>query len=245
MSSYAPILRPLSRPLAAAVLAAATLAGCTSVKVTADAAAAQQLPQPSRILIYDFAVTPDEIQLDPVGSAIAAKMDGTAKSVQEIKTGHAVASALSTHLVARIQGMGLPAQRASGPVPATGTDVLVMGQLVSVDQGNEAERMIIGLGAGRSQVEAHAQVYATVAGKRVDIESMTGAAKSALTPGAAETMGVGALAGHLLVSTAVTAAAQVGNQDLSANVEAEAGRLGDDLADNLKTLFVKQGWVGK
>jgi hypothetical protein len=156
-----------------------------------------------------------------------------------------VASALSTHLVARIQGMGLPAQRASGPVPATGTDVLVMGQLVSVDQGNEAERMIIGLGAGRSQVEAHAQVYATVAGKRVDIESMTGAAKSALTPGAAETMGVGALAGHLLVSTAVTAAAQVGNQDLSANVEAEAGRLGDDLADNLKTLFVKQGWVGK
>jgi hypothetical protein len=237
--------RPLGRPLAAAVLATALLAACTSVKVTPDAAAAQKLPQPSRVLVYDFAVTPDEIQLDPVGSAISAKLDGTAKSAQEVKTGHAVADALSKHLVDRIQGMGLPAQRAAGPVPPTGTDVLIMGQLVSIDQGNEAERMIIGLGAGRSQVEAHAQVYQTVAGKQTEIESMTGAAKSGLTPGAAETMGVGAIAGHLLVSTAVTAGAQIANQDLSANVKAEAGRLGDDLADNLKTLFVKQGWVGK
>lgn len=238
-------LRPFAHPLAAAVLATALLGACTSVKVSPEAGATQKLPQPSRVLVYDFAVTPDEIQLDPVGSAIAAKLDGAAKSTQEVKTGHAVADALSEHLVERIQGMGLPAQRASGPAPTTGKDVLIMGQLVSIDQGNAAERMVIGLGAGRSQVEAHAQVYETIAGKRVDIESMTGTAKSGLTPGAAETMGVGALAGHLLVSTAVTAGVQLGNQDLSANVEAEAGRLGDDLADNLKTLFVKQGWVGK
>lgn len=245
MSLRAPASRPSTRPLAAAALAVALVAGCTSVKVTPDAGAAQKLPQPSRVLVYDFAVTPEEIQLDPVGSAVAAKLDGTAKSAQEVKTGHAVADALSEHLVARIQGMGLPAQRASGPVPSTGNDVLIMGQLVSVDQGNAAERMIIGLGAGRSQVEAHAQVYETVAGKRVDIESMTGSAKSGLTPGAAETMGVGALAGHLLVSTAVTAGAQIANQDLSANVDAEAGRLGDDLANNLKSLFLKQGWIGQ
>jgi hypothetical protein len=121
MSSPLPVLRPSRLPLATALLATALVAGCTSVKVTPDAAAAQQLPQPSRVLVYDFAVTPEEIQLDPVGSAVAAKLDGTAKSAQEVKTGHAVAKALSKHLVARIQGMGLPAQRASGPVRATGT----------------------------------------------------------------------------------------------------------------------------
>ena len=231
------------RPLAALVLAAGLLTSCTSVEVTPDAEEGKKLAQPSRVLLYDFAVTPEEIQLDPVGSAIAQKLDGTAKSAQEQKTGHAVASALSKHLVSRIQGMGLPAQRASGPVPTTGTDLLIMGQLVSIDQGNEAERMIIGLGAGRSQVEAHAQVYETASGKQIEIESMSGAAKSGLTPGAAETMGVGALAGHLLVSTAITAGAQFANQELSANVKAEAARLGDDLADNLKSLFVKQGWV--
>lgn len=224
-------------------LAAVLLNGCTSVKVAPEAGAAEALPQPSRVLVYDFAVNPQEIQLDPVGAEITQKIDGTAKSSQEQKISHAVAAALSKHLVATIRGMGLPAERASTPPSPTGTDVLIRGQLVSIDQGNEAERMIIGLGAGRSDVQAHAQVYETIAGQRVAIESMTGTAKSALTPGAAETMGAGAIAGHLLVSTAVTAGAQIANQDLSANVNAEAGRLGDKLAESLKVLFLKKGWI--
>ncbi len=66
--------------------------------------------------------------------------------------------------------------------------------------------MIIGLGAGRSDVEAHVQVYETVSGRRIPIETMSGAAKSSLMPGAPETMGVGALTGHLLVSAAITPA---------------------------------------
>lgn len=222
---------------------AALLSGCTSVKVTPDAGAAETLPQPSRVLVYDFAVNPQEIQLDPVGAEISQKIDGTARSAQEQKISHAVAAALSRHLVATIQSMGLPAERAFTPPSATGTEVLIRGQLVSIDQGNEAERMIIGLGAGRSDVQAHAQVYETIAGQRIAIESMTGAAKSAITPGAAETMGAGAIAGHLLVSTAVTAGVQIANQDLSANVNSEAGRLGDKLADSLKALFLKKGWI--
>jgi hypothetical protein len=179
-----------------------------------------------------------------VGSEIAQKIDGTATSTQEQKIGHAVANALAKHLVSRIQGMGLPAERASTPAPVGVTDLLMMGELVSIDEGNEAERMIIGLGAGRSDVEAHAQIYETVAGRRIAIESMSGGAKSTLAPGAAETMGVGALAGHLLVSTAVTAGIQVANEELSANVDAEAGRLGDKLAESLKALFVSKGWIG-
>ncbi|MBL8659722.1 MAG: DUF4410 domain-containing protein [Rhodospirillales bacterium] len=226
-------------------LVAILLNGCTSVKVTPEAGAAEKLAQPQRVLVYDFAVTPQEIQLDPVGAEIAQKIDGTAKSAQEQKLSHAVAAALAKHLVSDIQAMGLPAQRASTPPSPTGTDVLIRGQLVSIDQGNEAERMIIGLGAGRSDVEAHAQVYETVAGQRIAIESMSGKAESTIMPGAAETMGVGALAGHLLVSTAITAGSQFANEDLSANVDAEAGHLGDKLAASLKALFVKQGWIGE
>jgi hypothetical protein len=45
------------------------------------------------------------------------------------------------------------------------------------------------------------------------------------------------------VSTAITAGSQFANQTLSANVDSEAGRLGDKVADQLKTLFVRQGWI--
>jgi hypothetical protein len=195
------------------------------------------------VLVYNFAVTPQEVQLDAVGSAITQTFDGTADSQQEQQVGHAVANALAKRLVGNIQNMGLYAERAAGPVTPTGIDVLILGQLVSIDEGNAAERMVIGLGAGRSDVEAHVQVYQSASGRRIPIETMSGTAKSTLMPGAAETMGVGALTGHLLVSAAITAGSQVANQTLSANVDSEAGRLADKVSDQLKALFVQQGWI--
>ncbi|MGE5441758.1 MAG: DUF4410 domain-containing protein [Bacteroidota bacterium] len=203
----------------------------------------EQLPPPDRVLVYNFAVTPQEVQLDAVGSAITSTLDGTADSEQEIQVGHAVADALAKRLVGDIRNMGLYAERAAGPVPPTGTDVMILGQLVSIDEGNAAERMVIGLGAGRSDVQAHVQVYQSVSGRRTPIETMSGTAKSSLMPGAAETMGVGALTGHLLVSAAITAGSQVANQTLSANVDSEAGRLADKVSDQLESLFVAQGWI--
>ena len=119
----------------------------------------EQLPTPDRVLVYNFAVTPQEVQLDAVGSAITQTFDGTADLQQEQQVGHAVANALAKRLVSDIQNMGLYAERAAGPVPPTGIDVLILGQLVSIDEGNAAERMVIGLGAGRSDVEATVQVY--------------------------------------------------------------------------------------
>jgi Domain of unknown function (DUF4410) len=219
------------------------LSACTSVTVDPEVGAVEQLPPPDRVLVYNFAVTPQEVQLDAVGSAITQTFDGTADSQQEQQVGHAVANALAKHLVTNIQNMGLYAERAAGPVPPTGIDVLILGQLVSIDEGSAAERMIIGLGAGRSDIEAHVQVYQSVSGRRIPIETMVGTAKSSLMPGAAETMGVGALTGHLLVSAAITAGSQVANQTLSANVDSEAGRLADKVADQLKSLFIQQGWV--
>ncbi len=137
-----------SRFVFAAALAL-LVAACTSVEVTPEAGALEQLRRPDRVLVYNFAVTPQEIQLDAVGSAITNTLDGTADSVQEQQVGHAVADALAKHLVSSINGMGLNAVRASGPAPSAGTDLLIMGQLVSIDEGSAAERMIIGLGAGQ------------------------------------------------------------------------------------------------
>jgi hypothetical protein len=219
------------------------LAGCTSVSVQREVGALEQLPPPSRVLVYNFAVTPQEVQLDSVGAAITRTLDGTADSQQEQQVGHAVANALAKRLVSDIQNMGLYAERASGPVPPTGNDVLILGQLVSIDQGNEAERVIIGLGAGRSDVEARVQVYESAAGRTIPVETVEGSAKSSLMPGAAETLGVGALTGHILVSAAVTAGSQVANQTLSANVDSEAEHLADKVADQLEVLFATQGWI--
>ena len=54
--------------------------------------------------------------------------------------------------------MGLTAERGSTVPAGTQNALLIKGQLVSIDEGNRTVRLIIGLGAGRSDVRAHVQV---------------------------------------------------------------------------------------
>ena len=83
---------------------------------------------------------------------------------------------------------------------------MVKGQFVSIDQGNRTERVAVGLGAGRSDVQANVQVYELTPQGLQEVDTLRGDAKSGYKPGMAEMMGVGAVAGHLLMSTVVSGA---------------------------------------
>ena len=73
-----------------------------------------------------------------------------------------------------------------GPYP------VVRGELLSVDEGKRARRFVIGLGAGATEVKARTRVVMLVDGKETPVEEFTVSAKSPRTPGAAESLGVGA-----------------------------------------------------
>ena len=133
----------------------------------------------------------------------------------------------------------------SGSAVPSGTEhaVLIAGQLVSIDEGNQAERVIIGLGAGRSDVRAQVQVYEVTAGERRLIDTIEVDAKSGLTPGMAETMGAGGLAGHLLVSTLASGSLHVVSEKEGANVVTDADRAAKGISKQLAVLFTQQGWM--
>ena len=122
---------------------------------------------------------------------------------------------------------------------------LIKGQLVSIDEGNRTERVIIGLGAGRSDVQAHAQVYEVTPSGRQLIDTIEVDAKSGLAPGMAETMGAGGLTGHLLVSTVVGGGLHVADEAIGANVVADADRAAKGIAKQLSSLFTQQGWIAR
>lgn len=234
------------RHLAAAGILATALAACapTKLSVTPEQGSLEQLPAPSRILVYTFAVSPDEVQLTKgIEPEIAQAMSGTPRTEQEIKLGRAVAQTIADEIVSQIQQMGLAASRAAGTPPAYGNNALIEGQLLSIDEGNQTERVVIGLGFGRSNVAANVQVSSKNEGSTTPIESMMVNAESGDMPGAAETMGVGGITGHLTLSAATTTVGQFANYGLSASASAEAKRLGDKVATELKAVFQQQGWL--
>ena len=206
------------------------------------------LPKPQVVIVDRFAASADEVELDEgLSTEIEQSMKaraGTSRTEQELEAGRKVADAITDKLVVEIQDMGLSAERGGRTVPlGVQNALLIKGQLVSIDQGNRTERLIIGLGAGRSDVRAHVQVYeVTPAGRRL-LDTIEVDAKSGLTPGMAETMGAGGLAGHLLVATLVGGAVHVADESIGVNVVADADRASKGIAKQLSALFAQQGWT--
>ena len=103
--------------------------------------------------------------------------------------------------------------------------------------------MIVGLGAGRSDVRVQAQVYDGTGGGRRLVEEIEVDAKSGLAPGMLETMGAGALTGHLLAATVVSTGLHVASEEFSTDVVADADRAAKGLGKQLAAFFGQQGWT--
>jgi len=102
---------------------------------------------------------------------------------------------MSERMVEDIRKLGLPAERSTGALPETGGPFLVIrGQLLTVDQGNQFRRFAIGLGAGATEVSATTRVAILVDGNETPIEEFTVTGKSGRKPGAAVSLGAGAAA---------------------------------------------------
>ena len=199
------------------------------------------LPRPSAVYVYDFAVHPSEVQLDPGGPlARVRKMvgvdTGEDQDEQAIELGHQVANSLADALVQKITAMGLPAQRISrSATPPVGA-AAVAGQFVEVDEGNRVRRMAIGFHQGQSRVAAQVQLYrVTGAAAASELLDFVAVSESAPLPGAAVTMGAGA--------AAQAGAAAAGAKELGASIESDAGRLADKVANSLQAFFANQEWT--
>jgi hypothetical protein len=222
-------------------------AGCAPTNVQEKSMTIAQLPKPDLILVYDFAVSPEEVKLDKGLSAdLMQKYEeykGASRTAEEIKVGHKVADAVAAELVKKINSYGLFAERAFGLPQGKGKVLMVKGQFLTIDEGNRTERVTIGLGAGRTDVQANVQVYELTPQGRKEVDTLRGTAKSGEKPGMAEMMGIGAIAGHLLASTVVSGALAGGTEMTSATVEADGKRLADQIAVELGNFFVEQAWI--
>jgi hypothetical protein len=221
------------------------LAGCAPTQVTLLSETTEQLPRPDRIFVYNFAVSPDEIRLDRgISSRLEEFIDKTPRTAEEKAVGHSMAQDVAQHLIQDIQALGLPAERAAGTLPSTGNILEIDGQFTSIDEGNRTERVIIGLGVGRSDVKTYIQIYDARGGKRVLVGQFEVDAKSGEKPGMAELTVVGALAGHAAVSALLSGGVSLATDKYTAGVDADGKRTAQEIVKKaLGPFFVSQGWI--
>lgn len=223
----------------------AVLAACTHANVeTTQSYLGPTMARPAHIYVTYFSTEPDQVRLDQgVGARIMRLGGSDAQGVPETKAAQETQAALAEQLVERLVKYGLPAELATDTVGAR-SGVLLQGQITSIDEGNRTRRLLIGLGAGKSSIKADAQLYDLngTAPPRF-MMAFEGQADSGRAPGAAETMGAGAVGQRMATSAVLTGASHGSAETRRTGYAAQAGQLADKLALRIGQFAVAQGWI--
>jgi hypothetical protein len=225
------------------LLALLLVAGCASTKITdRDQDVSGPLPRPNTIWVYDFAATPDDV---PGESSLAGQHDehSTPQTAEQIATGRKVGAEIASQLVDDIRAMGMSAERAGPGTRPEINDIVIHGYLLSVVQGSEKKRVMIGFSSGESELKVAAEGFQMTANGLRKLGSGETDATGAKTPGTA--VGILALvATHnpagLIISTGMKA---YGEETGSSGIEGRAKQTAKEIADVLKKRFKQQGWI--
>jgi Domain of unknown function (DUF4410) len=201
------------------------------------------LPRPQLIVVHDYAVTREEVRVDSgIGARLQRLEHGTPEEQERQRVGHAVASAITTNLVEELRKLGMRVEAASMAPAVPGPILAVEGQILSIDEGNKTRRMMIGLGAGASEVRTLTQVYQVKDGTHDLVEDFYTTAKSSRKPGLGPMAGAGAAAGRAAQSAAVATGVGLATERQQ-TAEADAKHAARELARSMAKFFVEQRWI--
>ena len=191
--------------------------------------------KPTMLLVYDFAVTPEDL----VGDALGPSFDAPAPNDEA----HAIARELSEAIVAKLAAKGIQTARADGSSAVPQDALLLQGQFVTIEKGSRVARMAIGFGAGQQQLRVQAQMYQWTGTELRRVKQAEARAHGDSAPGMGSTDGRGRRR-HRRHPAAGDRERQHerragGHRWASSNPRSS----GDVIADNLVKFYRERGWL--
>ncbi|ABE35237.1 hypothetical protein DR64_6049 [Paraburkholderia xenovorans LB400] len=230
----------------ALVCASALRSGCASGRIeNASATSAPLQVRPDNIYVYTFSASADQVKLDGgMMQKVKTQLEGSSAAQKQAADAAAVREQVADEIVHQLQSMGLRAIRSDIPAPADQNVLLVQGSFDTIDSGNRRRRMLIGLGAGKSEVSGSVRIlYKPAGGAPRLVQTFNASADSGKAPGMVETAGVGAAAGSVATSAAAGGGLHAVSETQRAGVSADAKRLADAVARQIGEIGVSGGWL--
>ncbi|HEY2920663.1 MAG TPA: DUF4410 domain-containing protein [Candidatus Binatia bacterium] len=200
---------------------ALVLAGCATDVVAPRFPAVSSLRQPDRVLVYDFAATPEGIQ------SYGGEAGAVAQTEEEILVGKALAKALTDSLVSELRSRNISAYRASEEERLGDTTASIRGRLMHIDERTRA-MPAAGFRFSSNRVGTRILIFQGAGGTFNLVAEADTETQTSLRPGMA--------AG---VSGATTGA----NESFQSAVEADARRVAQAVADRIANYYRQQGWI--
>lgn len=201
-----------------------------------------KLPKPNTTVVYNFNVPGDVITIDNSAAARLsargprARLQGNpGNDLDPAGVAANVQSVFSQTLMKELNKTSIPTTLGvtndTSTLPA-GT-LTVHGDFTAVNEGNQTKRVMIGLGRGASDVQAHVTVSLLTESAPVVLAVFDLNSQSGKKPGAAATMGVSG------ASSVATSQAT----DNKATVEGDTSRMAKAVAREIENIMAAQGWI--
>lgn len=231
--------------LAAALAGSLLLTGCAAGVTAVDQASTQPQVRANIIYVQAFNASADQVKLDGgMAQKLKTMVSGGSAEGEKTRAALDTREAVSDEIVRKLQSKGLNAVRLDGTAPAGANALIVAGDFEKIDEGQRRRRLLIGLGAGKSEVGAAVQIlYKPVNGMPIPLQRFSADADSGHVPGVAETAGVGAVAGHVAMSAAAGTAAHGVTESRHDSISADAKRLADSIATQVAAANATHGWM--
>jgi hypothetical protein len=223
-----------------AVLITLFLVGCAggSAKQVSSLRGDEPLPRPPVFLIYDFAVDPEDVMVDTAGLTSGDE----ASTAERLSEGKEWASALSESLVRQLVEESITARRATGSTHIPLNAIVVKGQFISIDEGDEIKRTTVGFGAGAEDVSAMVQVYQMRKAGLLRISEIEAEAHGRKTPGVAGPAVVAVGAG-MVAGLVISSAMNVKSEAIDGSMQATVDDLAEELVERTVNYYEKRGWL--
>ena len=120
--------------------------------------------------------------------------------------------------------------------------LVLRGQFLTINKGSRIKRMVIGFGAGSSELQVRVQAYqATEYGLRRLAEAEVDSHGSKM-PGMAVPMVGGAAIGTLATSAVISGGMNI-LKEASGAMHDDAGRIAKEIANRAQAFYERQGWL--
>jgi hypothetical protein len=191
-------------------------AGCSAATVTPTFRPGDTLARPDRVLVYDFAVVPDELTIKGGPDARALGGAGAdAQTKEDIEIGHDFARALAENLLRELRHRGIDSDRADAAPPPGPNTASIRGRFLRTRQSDRST--LVGFGLRDGKVRTHIQIFQGTGFNLRLVAEAQSTIESNLKPGLGPTT--------------------------AAIVEADAKRTAAQVAERIEDYYKRQGWI--
>jgi hypothetical protein len=231
-------LTAVAWPAATALLVSGAAAqGPMGAKITVTPVAvytgSSPLPKPQKILLYDFALNPDDVQVDKV-QALRPRHLLTGDKSQDAVAADA-GKKYYAELVKALEKTGIPVEHVATGTAPTDNAMVIQGSFTSLKEGTKAERESIGMGTGNADVQTKVDVHLKTPSDTILLSQFQTDTQAARNVGSAVPVAAG------LNPAAVAAKSTIG--DRKKTLDAYASKSADATAKEIFKSMAAQGWI--